>query len=223
METFGSPSPFNDQLLGIDVPVDPDTGYVDLSSREEIEALVNGRIEESNWLPSAGFVYRPTEAVTVRGSWSQTVARPSFREMGYYVSVELGSSDLVVGNPQLQLSEVESWDLRAEYVDQETSDLVALSVFAKTIQRPIEVIVVRNPLNAERSSQSALFRTFFNNPNDADLVGVEFEFRKGLGFIPLDFLDYFSVGGNFTYIDAEVARSKAEVERASDYFELVAS
>ena len=74
---------------------------------------MNGEIDETKLLPSLGFTYRPIEGLNLRGAYSQTVARPSFREMGYYVSVEPGTDDLIVGNPQLQLSDVESYDLRA--------------------------------------------------------------------------------------------------------------
>jgi TonB-dependent receptor len=217
----GTPPPegttFNDQILGIDVPVDPETGLVDLSDEAQIQALVNGEIDETHFLPSLGFSYRPIDGLALRGAWSETVARPSFREMGFYVSVEPGTDDLVVGNPQLGLSEVESWDARAEYTWGDLGDLAAVSVFKKTIQDPIESIVVRNPLNAEGSS-SALFRTFFNNENQADLRGIELEARKNLGFLGPELLQYLSLGGNFTYIDAEVDRSEIELIRSSGFF-----
>ena len=138
--------------------------------------------------------------------------------MGFYVSVEPGTDDLTVGNPQLQLSEVESYDTRAEYTWGEYGDLAALSLFYKTIEDPIESIVIRNPLNFDPVS-GALFRTFFNNPNEATLLGVEIEARKAFDFIPLEWAQYFSVGGNFTYIDAEVDRTKAEIARAQPFFE----
>ena len=157
------------------------------------------------------------------------MARPSFREIGYYVSVEPGTDDRTVGNPQLQLSEVESYDVRAEYVG-ELGDLVALSAFYKTIDDPIESIVVRNPLDFD-SGSAALFRTFFNNPNQAKLWGIEVEARKTLDFFYLDlgldfpgveFLDYLSLGGNFTYVDAEVDRTAAEIARTRAYFGVAA-
>ena len=53
--------------------------------------------------------------------------------MGYYVSVEPGSDDLIVGNPQMGLSDVESWDARVEYTWGDLGDLFALSGFTKTI------------------------------------------------------------------------------------------
>lgn len=206
---------FNDQLLGVNVPVDSTTGLVDYTTREEIEALINGRIDEKMWLPALGFTYRATSRLTVRGSYSQTVARPSFRELGYYVSVDAGSNDLTVGNPQLKLSEVESFDLRVEYPWGDKGDLVAMSLFSKTIAAPIESIVVRDPGNFEGGG---LYRTFFNNPNEATLYGIELEARKDLGFLGFEFADYFSLGGNVTYIKAEVDRTPIELARASSYF-----
>jgi outer membrane receptor protein involved in Fe transport len=208
---------FNDQLLGIKVPIDPVTGLVDLLDEQSIRALTDGEIDETKVLPTLGFTYRPLEGMAVRGAWSQTVARPSFREMGFYVSVEPGTDDLTVGNPQLQLSEVESYDGRVEYTWGEFGDLAALSLFYKTIDDPIESIVIRNPLNFEVSS-GALYRTFFNNPNEATLLGVELEGRKSFGFVGYEWANYFSVGGNFTYIDAEVDRTDAEIQRAQGFF-----
>lgn len=209
---------FNDELLGVEVPIDPATGLVDLTDRAAIDALVNGEIDETKTLPSLGLTYRPIQGLNVRGAWSRTVARPSFREMGFYVSVDPGSDDLVVGNPQLQLSDVQSWDARVEYTWGAFGDLAAVSVFYKEIEDPIESIVVRNPANFEASS-SALFRTFFNNPNKGTLKGIEVEARKNLDFLPrLDFARYFSVGGNFTYIDAEVDRTEAELARSQAFF-----
>ncbi|MEX2207233.1 MAG: TonB-dependent receptor [Myxococcota bacterium] len=208
---------YNDQLLGIAVPIDPSTGLVDLADEDEIRSFIDGEIDEHRVLPAFGFTYRPLEGLNLRGAYSQTVARPSFRELGYYVSVEPGSDDLIVGNPQLQLSDVVSYDLRTEYSWGETGDLAAFSVFYKTIDDPIESIIIRNPLNSEGSS-SALFRTFFNNPSEARLYGVEVEGRKNLGFLGPDFAQYFSIGGNFTYIDAKVDRTDAELARANAFF-----
>ncbi len=222
---------FNDQLVGIAVPVDFATtncdprgetrGCVDLPTGADIEALVNGEIDDSKVLPAVGLTYRPIEGMAVRGAWSRTVARPSFREMSFYVSTEPGSDDLIVGNPQLGLSDVESYDGRIEYAWGELGDLVAFSAFYKTIEDPIESIVIRNPINFEESS-SALFRTFFNNPSEARLWGIEVEARKAFDFIGWDPVEswarYFSIGGNFTWIQAEVDRIEAEVERAEPFF-----
>jgi outer membrane receptor protein involved in Fe transport len=226
---------YNDQLLGIDVPLAPcqaadgsipnpsqlcvDLGNpLDPSDRSITDGLINGTIDELKFLPAAGFTYRPIDGMAVRGAWSRTVARPSFREMGFYASVELGTDDLVVGNPQLTLSEVESWDGRVEYMWGEQGDLAAFSSFYKTIDDPIESIVVRNPITLEGN---ALWRTFFNNPNTAKLWGIELEARKNLGFLGPEAAEYFSWGGNFTWIHARVDRTDAELQRSQIFFQTV--
>jgi outer membrane receptor protein involved in Fe transport len=155
--------------------------------------------------------------MNIRGAWSKTVARPSFREMGYYVSIDPTTDDLVVGNPLLDTSDVQSFDARVEYTWGDMGDLFALSGFYKEIENPIESIVLRNPLNFD-SVDSALFRTFFNNPNDAELWGIEVEARKHLDFLGVEALRYLSVGGNYTYIDAEVDRTEAELIRSEAFF-----
>ncbi|MDJ0849362.1 MAG: TonB-dependent receptor [Myxococcota bacterium] len=204
---------FNDEILGIDVPIDPETGLVDLLDEASISALIDGRIDEFKALPTAGFAVRPLQGLSIRGSWSQTVARPSFREMGFYASVELGTDDLTVGNPQLDLSDVRSFDTRVEYVWGELGDLIGVSAFYKYIEDPIESILLRDPINPD-----TLWRTWFNNPDEATLWGIEVEARKYLDFIGLDFGEYLSIGGNFTYIDAEVDRTEAELRRAEVFF-----
>jgi outer membrane receptor protein involved in Fe transport len=193
------------------------TGFVDLD-REDLDSLINGTIDERRALPAYGLTYRPLEGMSVRLAYSETVARPSFREMGYYVSVEQGSDDKVIGNPQLQLSDVESWDARWEYTWGDFGDLAAVSVFKKDIQKPIESIVLRaqDDLSATSAGQ---FRTFFNNPNDAEVRGIELEARKNLAFLGPALAEYFSVGGNYTYIHAEVDRTEAELSRSLRFFQ----
>ena len=224
----GPDATFNDQILGIESPINPDTGFVDFLTFDEIRGIVNGRIDEQKVLPSVGLTYRsPLDGLTLRASYTETVARPSFRELGYYVTVEPGTDERTVGNPQLGLSDVQSYDARAEYVHGDLGDLFAFSAFYKVIDDPIESLVVRNPLDLN-SGSAALYRTFFNNPNTARLWGIEVEGRKYLDFLPaigLDFpgvehLQYLSIGGNFTYIDARVDRTQAEIDRAQPYFEV---
>ena len=187
-------------------------------SESEIRELVDGAIDSDEFLPSLGINYRPSEGLNFRLAWSKTVARPSFREMGFYATVEPGTNDLVVGNPSLQLSDVESWDARVEYTWGDKGDLVALSLFKKDIANPIEKFTFRDRQNFE---EAQLINSFFNNPTTADLKGVEVEFSKDLGFISEDsWLQYFSFGGNFTYIEAEVARSPQELANTGLFFDV---
>jgi TonB-dependent receptor len=237
-ESTAAPPPYNYEVIGLTLPSGPCRNRanppvpipgagncIDFVNRLEIEEVINGTIDESHVLPALGLAWRPIEGLALRGAWSQTVARPSFREMGYYASVEPASDDVIVGNPQLQLSDVESWDTRAEYVWGDLGELAAVSFFYKTIEDPIESIILRDPTVFLDDRDAAQYRTFFNNPNEATLWGLEVEARKNLGFLGqlpgtgfLGFLDYFTIGGNFTWIDAEVDRTEAELARSIPFF-----
>lgn len=185
----------NTQILGLDGPLDPN--YV-------------GEIDEEHWLPAFTFIYRPIEPVRVVAAYSQTVARPSFKEFTYVTTQDPNSLDYVSGNPTLVTSDVESFDLRVEYVA-ENGDLFALGGFWKTVDDPIEKTSLYGAVQTD---------LYFNNPNSVDIYGVELEARKSLDFLNDDFLSYFSVGGNLALIEAEIDVPEAFQQLLSGGFEI---
>jgi outer membrane receptor protein involved in Fe transport len=104
-----------------------------------------------------------------------------------------------------------------EYLLGDLGDLFAVSAFYKTIKRPIESILLQDPIDFG----GPLWRTFFNNPNKGTLWGIELEARKYLDFAGPDLLRNLSIGGNFTYISAEVKRTEAEQRRVEVFFKTV--
>lgn len=201
----------NSDIVGIAVTPDPSTGFVDYRDAARIRGVVNGEIDEFYTLPTVGLTYRFAalsrtrdwlrllEDLTFRGAFSQTVARPSFRELGYYASLRSNDDTILLGNPQLEPSEVTSYDARLEYLWNDYGDLLAASAFLKDVEKPIESVTVRDPFGTGIDT----YRTFKNNPSDADVLGVELEGRLTFGVFH-DLLEPFSVGGNGTYIWAEV-------------------
>ncbi|MDP0495985.1 MAG: TonB-dependent receptor [Verrucomicrobiota bacterium JB024] len=160
------------------------------------DASVPGVIDEAYILPGIVLSVEPLENLTFRAGYSVTVARPSFRELSPYFSRDLGTGDLILGNPNLKTSDVTSWDARVEY-NFDWGGLLSVGAFYKSIKNPIEQIVIQEIQTGEE------IQTFFNNPNTAQVKGLEFEARTSLGFID-DVLEYWSVGGNYTMIDAQV-------------------
>lgn len=219
-----------DEILGIDLEPNPlgeagcplEDGCVDQLSTEDLLGVLSGKIDETKYLPAISAAYRAPwlEGLTLRAAYSQTTARPSFRELSYYATLEPGEPTRLLGNPFLKLSDVDSYDTRVEYV-WGGGDLLAFSFFYKTIDKPIEVIQLSDYTVVDFPLFEGPFRVYRNNENEADLLGIELEAQVTLGQIPralgtqsdwLFFLDYFSIGANFAYIDAEVKRS--EFERA---------
>lgn len=181
--------------------------------------VTSSPIEEVSILPALTSSYEIREGLKVRFGLAETIAKPSFRELNpspiYNTTegiVEIGNPGLVTGGgfdggallpsqyQGLQLVEVQNIDMRVEWFFND-QDMVAVSLFRKQLTGPIERVEV--------AAGGASAFTYFNNENDAQVDGLEFETRIGLGFIG-DWADDFYVGGNFTYIDASVDRSELE-------------
>ena len=153
-------------------------------------------LDEGDFLPALGVSWKPISSIVLRTNYSRTVARPSFREVGSYFSQSFETGNLVLGNPALEPSAVENYDLRAEwYFSDDKSDMLAASVFSKAIQKPIEKMLFN-------SATLGRFESWANNPGEAELKGFEIEVRKNLGFLH-ETLEAFSLGGNYTRIEAE--------------------
>lgn len=193
----------NPELLEID---DLIPGGSEWTSVDQLLDVLDRELNEDFVLPSIGMTYSPIAGMRFRVGFSKTVAQPSFREQGYYVTQERGGT-LILGNPYLVPSEVQSIDFRWEYSWGTRGNLVAVSFFKKTIDKPIEKIEVAEPI------QNLGFRTFFNNPNQGKLEGLEFEIRHDLGFAFGSAGEYFTLGGNYTYIDASVRNHEPIRER----------
>lgn len=168
--------------------------------------------ESQKWYPGLGLILEPTKRVTLRFNYSKTSGRPSLREVSPFFNKSLETGNLVIGNPALRPSDVTSYDARIEWNPSPT-DAVAFSVFRKDIANPIEKLLFNTTAQTNEYTES-----WVNNPNTADLKGLEFEFRHGLGRWS-ETLQGFSIGGNFTWIDAEVGENPLVIQRIESGFE----
>lgn len=148
--------------------------------------------KQSDVLPSIGLQVDPIETVTLRASYSQTVARQTFKELSPIQQQEYLGGDVFIGNPTLQMSALQNYDLRVDYRPYEGS-LISASYFYKDIQDPIEYV--------QRIVDFA-YTTPVNYP-EGTLSGYEFEVRQQMGHF-WDELEGLMIGGNVTLIDSEV-------------------
>jgi outer membrane receptor protein involved in Fe transport len=147
---------------------------------------------QSDVLPSIGFEYKPLEKVTLRGSYSETVARQTFKELTPIIQQEFLGGDVFIGNPSLAMSALKNYDLRLDYTPYD-GGLVSLSYFYKDITDPIEYV---------QRNAGFTYTTPMNYPQ-GELSGYEIEVRQRMGRF-WDELEGFSVGANATIIDSEV-------------------
>jgi TonB-dependent receptor len=180
-------------LISGQVNVVRDTGsgnhYVEAIPQEQ--AITD--IDEAALLPAVALVWKPESRMNVRVSWSRTVARPQYRELAPAQTQEYLAGDNFVGNPALTLSDITNWDARWEWF-RRAGDVLAASVFYKSIRDPIELI-----------SFYAIGRDVIQpiNYRTGSVRGVEIEARTDLGAYAGWARGLFA-GVNATWLDSEV-------------------
>ena len=157
-----------------------------------IDPMQRTKLDNNNVLPSVSLIYSPTEKMNVRLVGAQTVARPEFRELAPFSFFDFVGGNTIIGNPKLRSTNIWNADLRWEWFPS-ASEVVAVSVFYKRFENPIERI----------AGSSVPRIVTFSNALYAQNVGVELEGRKNLEFLGESF-DNWSVGGNIAYIYSRV-------------------
>ena len=162
-----------------------------------------------NILPSLNMVYKirkekdsltEERSTNFRGAYTQTLARPSFREISISQIYDPIQGRRYLGNIDLKQTLIHNADLRWEYFFGRT-ELISASAFYKKFINPIEVVA-----NIAAPNE---FKPV--NAGQADVYGAEFELRKAIGFKTKEHL-HFTVGTNFTYIVSRIDMNKVETE-----------
>ncbi len=162
----------------------------------------NSTVMQLDLLPSAGLVFAVRSNMNVRLSYSETVARPTYREFAAYEAYDPFGDEIVRGNPNLGMSSIRNYDVRWEWFPSPGA-VLSVGGFYKSLKDPIEKVIV----------------TFgggivsFENRAEATVYGAEFEARHKLDIVD-DLLADFSVGFNFSYVISEVPLT--EQERIND-------
>ncbi len=156
---------------------------------------------QTNVLPSLGLEYKPAEKWTMRAAWSQTLARQTFKELTPIIQSEFLGGPIFIGNPDLQMSELQNYDLRVDYTPYD-GGLVSVSGFHKDLTDPIEYVQRIAGFN---------YTTAINYP-EGRLSGAEVELRQDLSKWN-DSLTGFSLGANATFIDSQVSLTQAEIDQ----------
>lgn len=150
------------------------------------------RLDNRDLLPAVNLTYALSSRTNVRLAASRTVNRPEFRELSPFAFVEITGGRSVVGNPRLRRSLLDAAELRWETFPN-PGEVMAASVFFKRILQPIERII--QPTTELRSS--------WINAKEAELKGVELEYRRSLGIIA-PWLSNFQINTNYAFVDSEV-------------------
>ncbi len=161
-------------------------------------------LSSTDWLPSVNFNYRPDSAWVLRASYGRTVNRPEFREIAPFTDIDFITRERIVGNPGLQRSTIDNYDLRLElYPRRHPNETISIGAFYKRIHQPIE------RLRFETEWEDALMpQISFANSASANVYGLELDVRKSLAFIPGNLFRNLSVIANGALIKSEVMNDR---------------
>ena len=158
-------------------------------------------IEKFDFFPSANFIYRLNDNSNLRLSYSRTTARPSFKEASKSQIFDPITNRLFIGNIDLDPSYINNFDIRAEFFGENT-EIMAFSAFFKDFKDPIELTFY----------ESAPDQLTPRNLGNASVIGLEFEFRKSLGFIA-NKLENLKFNLNASYIESSLTMFEDEYNR----------
>ena len=158
------------------------------ATRKEIEA----NLQTLDWLPGLNVTYRLTERMNLRLAASRTITRPDFRELAPFEFTDFVGGRTILGNPELERTQIDNFDFRWEVFPQ-IGGILAISAFYKRFQKPIEQIV----------QPQAEVRITYENAAGAHNYGLELEARQNLGILT-DVLRKFSINTNAALISSRV-------------------
>jgi hypothetical protein len=128
-------------------------------------------INETNFLPSVNVIYKwdiiDSAQTNLRLNFSQTVARPSIRELNDAAVFDNEFRTLIYGNSDLKFVEIQNYDFRAESF-LKNNDNVSISLFYKDFKNHIEMGFGSAGITWQNIDQSSV-------------KGIELEGRKGFG------------------------------------------
>lgn len=131
-----------------------------------------GQVKETDIMPAVNLTYSFTENMNIRAAASQTISRPSFRELSKFEFTDIGGR-AVIGNPDLKRALIQNYDLRWEWYTGIT-EYLTFAVFYKHFKDPIEKTI---------KITSAELTSSWQNAKSAYNYRAELELRESLKFI----------------------------------------
>lgn len=158
--------------------------------------------DRTDTLPSLGLTWFSSENTQVRFTTGKSVSYPLLVEISDTLFLDPDTGEQFAGNPDLEATEIESYDLRWEWYPS-AKEAVTAGVFLKDLKNPIE----RQFLPVAGGGQ----RIQFTNGETGEVYGFEIDGRAGLdwfsdiGLLPeSDLLKKSYVQANFTITESEV-------------------
>ncbi len=154
--------------------------------------FATSRLKMMDTLPAHSVVWKPNEKIRGRLAYSETLARPDFRELSTVGFIDDETGLFIQGNANLKGTVIKNIDHRWEYY-LSNDEYTSVGFFYKNFINPIEVVFLPG-VNRIQS---------FDNADSADNYGVEVESRFSLRHLSRS-LRRFSFLSNITLIESNI-------------------
>ncbi len=149
-------------------------------------------LKQTDVLPSVAATWMISDHEQFRFSWSETLSRPDLRELSEAPFTDPNNDRETLGNPNLQQSEITSFDARWEYYFSPT-EFFTIGWFKKELTNPIETVQLPGPAGLLTLQNAAV----------ATLDGTEIEINKHFDFIDRRLEDFY-FSANYTFSISEI-------------------
>jgi TonB-dependent receptor len=146
-----------------------------------------------DYLPSINAKYALTENQAIRAAYFQSILRPAFADFIPYPDVTSDDPNATLGNPYLQHTTINNYDLRYEFFPG-VFDVFMAGGFYKYLINPIEKVL-------QPGGSGATLFLEPENLGNAHNYGVELEARKFFGNIGLS--------ANYTFTQSQITTPKS--------------
>ncbi|MEQ9012392.1 TonB-dependent receptor [Algiphilus sp.] len=170
---------------------------------------VTGSFDTDDVLASLGLTWRIRDDLQLRGNFGQSVSRPVLNELSPARYFDPDSGDEFLGNPDLEPTEIDAFDLRLEWYPS-NEEVLSVGAFLKDYTNPIEQAFTgvggSDPLRTNQNAESA------------EVTGFEFSARttmtRLLSFVDRDWAwtDKVYVQANASLMDSSVTLSAQNLE-----------
>jgi TonB-dependent receptor len=154
----------------------------------------------TNWFPSLQAKYEIQPKLITRATWSSTLARPGFNQANVSETVDLGSGQVTVGNPNLKPATANSFDVTIEkYL--ESAGILSLGLFDKEFKDYI--VPNQTGFQTFPGVGNPLRLVSFSNVGKSHARGAEFNWEQRFKDLP-GFLSGLGASANYTFVDSRI-------------------
>ena len=162
----------------------------------------------TNVFPTVQLRYEFTPDLIARATYSTGVGRPGFNQVAFASTVDRPNSTITTGNPDLQPTTGDNFDLDVEYYLND-SGILQFGAFDKEFQDYIFSRTIKVASDPRLPGVSPVFLDSFGNIPSAYARGVEATYQQKFTFLPKPF-DGVGVEGNITLVTSSGAPRPGE-------------